>query len=273
MKRLLVALLVLLPSLAHGATLYYLTNDASDISGWKKFARSAGSGVVTSTTSTGAGGNGALGGTCSGGTNDGGTCQLASSCPGGGVCTGGFVQLTDTNGGTPLKWLSDPINSVTMTGSESFNWRDAKEEAGTVNARLTCTVSIWRYNTQALETGADFSFDMASELTTSYASYSDNTTPFWQPAYNNGDRIAVICFADDAPSVTMQASKEVYLRFNQTSTSTLVQFAETFGTAVPTPTATATGGATATPTPTPTATVTVTPTATPVVQVFVGGDE
>jgi hypothetical protein len=226
-------LLVLALALAPGAdaaTLFHLTDTASTKdSSYMQMSSSAGAGVQTSTTNL-IDGDGALGGT--------------------------RALVTKTTGGTVLKWLSEPLGSATIVGNMTIQLRDAKESATAGNAQFVCVVSRWDYTNESIDATGQYSIDMNAELTTSLADYPISLDPLFGIALNNGDRLAVLCYVDDAPGVTMSgtSSKTASFRYAQTSSDMTVQVAEALVAASASPTPTVTGGATATPSPTPTAT-------------------
>lgn len=107
------------------------------------------------------------------------------------TASGTDIQLTDTAGGTVLKWISEPLSAgVTISGSVIANLYGG-ESATTVNAAFR--VRLYKYSGGS-EGAAILTSDMSSELNATLTTARIWSNAPTSTAYSAGDRIVVKFF-------------------------------------------------------------------------------
>lgn len=91
-----------------------------------------------------------------------------------------------------------------------------------------CWVYRWDATTQDIDTTNGTKLYMNAELTTNVADNLITKTIHTGPVLSNGDRIALLCYLDDAGgTMSGTSSKNVTFKYNQTSSAMSLQFPET----------------------------------------------
>ncbi len=139
----------------------YLSNDASDVAGYKQAyvdMRSPNTTALTLSTTTTTG-------------------------------SGTSIQATDTAGGTALKWITPPFLTAKTLVTQVFCNIWAKETSVAAN----CTVSIQLFPYSAASEGSVFLTDTAytTELTTSFLAQRYTTVAATSQAFAAGDRLVI----------------------------------------------------------------------------------
>lgn len=99
------------------------------------------------------------------------------------------IQLTDTAGGTALKWITKPLTSaVTISAVAAFMNTWAKESATTTNAKLQWNIRLYHGAESSTIYGT---VTDAAELTASIASYRIASAALTSKAFAAGDRLVI----------------------------------------------------------------------------------
>jgi len=173
---LLLALLMMVPGTASAVSKFYLHDAASSVSGYKDADLSPGLSLKTSVTAT--------------------------------VASGTDIQVTATNGGSVIKWLTKPLASgITISGSATCNlW--GLESNTAANASLRCR--YFKYSGGS-EGSQIYIAQAPGELTASITLKSIVATPT-STAFSAGDRIAIYVYLENCsatsgcPTGTMSGS-------------------------------------------------------------------
>lgn len=225
--RLLLALLLVFPSLASASTQLELRDTTANLAGYQDLLRTQGPGPDTAST-------------------------LVPNGP-------ASVQVTDSDGGTAIKWASATLAAgVTISGTIQCDMRGFTLATGH-NVGFKCQV----FKFSGSEGAAFFTGTTATALTTTITDTTASGSPS-STGFSAGDQIVVKYFITDVGG-TMTSGTSARLRYNGgASNDSFVTFTEDIsfsGEATPTPTLTATPTVTVTVTATPT--LTPTPTVTP----------
>ncbi len=143
----------------------YLSNDASDVAGYKQAyvdMRSPNTTVLTASKTTT-------------------------------TASGDDIQATDTAGGTALKWITAPFGAATTLATSVFVNCWAKETSAAANCTVAFNLTLY---TAAAESTVFLDDDgYTTELTTSFVGVRYATTAVTSQAFAVGDRMVIKIYA------------------------------------------------------------------------------
>lgn len=119
------------------------------------------------------------------------------------------LQATISTGGTILQWITNPLNTVTVSGSITTNLWVA--ESGDANA--TCEIGVVRmtaagaYVSTILDNVCGPEMALTTRAAQNWSAAPSSTT------ISQGQRLGIIVFYNDATALTMASGLEVSLGF------------------------------------------------------------
>jgi hypothetical protein len=126
------------------------------------------------------------------------------------LVTGGSTPITRTPGGTPLKWITDPLSAVSLTAAAWQLHLWALESDAAANAALRLDVTRWTAGVEGASVLAD---TPTAEIGTAVADYARTTAVATATSLVDRDRLVIAPSLKDAASA-MAAGYTVTVSYN-----------------------------------------------------------